>query len=126
MSTLKTLLIIAPLVMATAAAAAAPDHFTDAQYIAAARCQGLMSSAALGREDMSQVDAVMKAQSKARSPDVFDRADEARDNAQRAASHAGAYSKASLIAERDGSCRAILGGGAVSASIDAHGTTRTN
>lgn len=125
MSTLKVLLIIAPLAMATAAAAA-PDQFTDAQYIAAARCQGLMSSTALGKEDMSQVDAVMKAQSKARSPAVFDRADEARDNAQRAANHAGAYSKAGLIAERDGSCQAILGGGAVSASIDTHGTTRTN
>lgn len=125
MSMLKALIIVAPLVLSTAAVAA-PDKFTDSQYIAAARCQGLMSSSTLGAVDVHAVDAVMKNEGATRSPAVADRAEDARAQARRAADHAGAYSKGALIAERDGPCHALFAGGPMSASIDGHGTTRTN
>jgi hypothetical protein len=125
MSMLKALIIVAPLALATAAVAG-PDKFTDSQYIAAARCQALMSSTALGPVDMHGIDAMMKSEGATRSPDVAQRADDARAQAQRAASHAGAYSKGALIAERDGACHDLFAKGPMSASIDAHGSTRTN
>ena len=43
----KALIAIVPLALSTAAFAG-PSHMNDAQYITAARCQVLMSSAALG------------------------------------------------------------------------------
>jgi hypothetical protein len=125
MSMLKALIMVGPLVLATAAVAA-PDKFTDSQYIAAARCQALMSSANLGAVDMHGVDAVMKKEGATRSPAVADRADTARADARRAADHAGTYNKAALIAERDGPCHDLFARGPMSAAIDAHGSTRTN
>ena len=125
MSMLKALIVVAPLVLSTAAIAA-PDKLTDAQYIAAARCQALMSSSALGPVDTHAVDAVMKTQGASRSPDVAERADDARAKADRDARHAGPDAKASLIAERTGPCQDLLARGPMSAGIDAHGTTRTN
>jgi hypothetical protein len=125
MSMLKALIIVAPLVLSTAAIAA-PERLTDSQYIAAARCQALMASSALGPVDMHAVDAVMKTEGATRSPAVADRADSARAQADRAARHAGPDSKALLIAERDGPCHRLLTGGPMSAAIDAHGSTRAN
>jgi hypothetical protein len=125
MSMLKALIIVAPLVVSTAAVAGS-DKFTDSQYIAAARCQALMSSSNLGAVDMHAIDAMMKTEGATRSPAVADRADDARTQAQRAASHAGAYSKAALVAERDGPCHTLFASAPMSASIDAHGSTRTN
>ena len=125
MSMLKALIIVAPLVLSTAAIAG-PERLTDAQYIAAARCQALMASSALGPVDMHAVDAVMKTEGATRSPAVADRADTARAQADRAARHAGPDSKATLIAERDGPCHSLLARSPMSAAIDAHGSTRTN
>ena len=125
MSPIKTLIFIAPLALATAALAS-PDRYSDAQYIAAARCQALATSSALGPVDTDDINAVMKIQSQGRAGPVLDRADEARADADRAARHAGAYSKAGLIAERDGSCRALLAGATMSAAAEPHGATRTN
>jgi hypothetical protein len=125
MSMLKALIIVAPLVLSTAAIAA-PDHLTDAQFIAAARCQALMSSSALGPVDMHAVNAVMKSEGATRSPAVADRADDARAKADRDSRHAGPDTKASLIAERSGPCQDLLARGPMSAAIDGHGTTRTN
>lgn len=125
MQLLKALILVAPLALSTAALAQ-PAHISDAEYIAAARCQGLMSSSALGRQDTRAVDAMMKAQSGARIDAVFDRADDARADAVRAASHAGAYGKAALIAERDGVCRSLTGTTTQSASAAAPGSTGAN
>ena len=125
MSMLKALIIVAPLVLSTAAVAG-PDKLTDAQYIAAARCQALMASSALGPVDMHAVDAVMKTEGASRSPAVADQADAARAQADRAVRHAGPDGKATLIAERDGPCRNLLARGPMSAAIEAHGATRTN
>jgi hypothetical protein len=125
MSMLKALIIVAPLVLSTAAIAA-PDHLTDAQYIAAARCQALMASSALGAVDMHAVNAVMTSEGATRSPAVADRADQARAQADRAARHAGPDTKATLIAERDGACHSLFAHGPMSAAIDSHASTRTN
>lgn len=125
MSMLRALIIVAPLVLSTAALAA-PQRLTDAQYIAAARCQALMASSALGTVDMHAVDALMKTEGATRSPAVADRADNARAQADRAARHAGPDTKATLIAGRNGPCHSLLAGGPMSAAIDAHESTRTN
>ncbi len=130
MSMLKTFLVMAPVALSAAAlstaATAAPQRLTDAQYIAAARCEVLMSSVSLGRVDTHDIAALLKVQSNARSVEVFDRADLAREQAAQAARHAGAYSKAALVAERDASCAALTSGGTVSAAVTPAGGTRTN
>jgi hypothetical protein len=125
MSMLKTLVMVAPLALSTAAFAQ-PSHLSDAQFIAAARCQVLMSSKALGAQDSQTIDAVMKSESGSRSPMVSERAQDAADNAHQAISHAGAYSKAALVAERDGPCRALTNVATMSASATPAGTTRSN
>jgi hypothetical protein len=125
MSILKALIVVAPLVLSTAAVAG-PDRLTDSQYIAAARCQALMASSALGPVDTHAVNTVMKNEGASRSPAVSERADDVRAQADRAARHAGPDSKATLIAERDGPCQSLLARSPMSAAIDAHGSTRTN
>jgi hypothetical protein len=120
---LKVLIVVAPLALSTAAVAG-PQTFTDSQYIAAARCQALMSSSNLGAVDAHDVDAVMKSEGASRSAEVADRAADARTVAQQAARHAN--NKAALIAERDGPCHALFANGPMSASINSHGATRTN
>ena len=125
MSILKALIVVAPLVLSTAAIAA-PDHLSDAQYIAAARCQALMASSALGAVDVHAVNAVMTSEGATRTPAVADRADQARAQADRAARHAGPDTKSTLVAERDGPCHALFARSPMSAAIDSHGPTRSN
>ncbi len=125
MSTFKAFALIAPLALSSAALAA-PAHVTDAQYIAAARCQGLMASASLGRQDTRGIDALVNAEGGIRTGDVFDRGEEARDEAARAARHAGAYEKSVLVAERDGVCRLFNADATMSAAATPAGHTRTN
>ena len=105
MQILKGIVIAASLTASTAVFAA-PAQLNDAQYLAAARCQGLLTSSALGKQDASAIDAFMASQERGRSPQVVDRADEARTDAARDASHAGPHGKAELISERDGVCQA--------------------
>ncbi len=108
MSAFKSCLIAASLCSAAlAGAASAHPQLTDAQYLAAARCQALMSSSVLGKVDTASIDAVLKTQASYRMPAVSDRADEIRQDTLRAASHAGPSAKAALIAERDGPCAAM-------------------
>ena len=124
MTNLRALLLIAPLALSTAVMAQ-PVHLSDAQYIATARCQALMSSANLGRQDTHAIDAMMKSESATRTNGVFDRAEAARDEVAQAARHAGAYTKPQLIAERDGFCRSLTGA-TMSASAATAGATRAN
>ena len=108
MSIFKSSLIAASLsAAALAGVASAHPQLTDAQYLAAARCQALMSSSALGKVDSASIDAVLKSQASYRTPAVSDRADEIRQDAARAASHAGPNGKSALIAERDGPCASM-------------------
>ncbi len=93
--------------VAFAGAASAHPQLTDAQYFAAARCQALMTSSALGKVDSAAIDAMLKSQASSRMPAVSDRADEIRQDTLRIASRAGPNGKAALIAERDGACATL-------------------
>ena len=105
MSGLRALIAIAAAATATTAFAGG-SHLTDAQYLAAAHCQGLYDSHNLGPVDASGIDAVMRTEGRDRVGDVLDRADQARDQALREASHAGPGMRAALVSERDGACAA--------------------
>lgn len=106
--TLKSLLLIAPLTL-TGVANAHGSHLTDAQYFAAVRCQTLMSSSNLGREDTRIIDALVKSEGSDRAAAAYDRGESVREDTARVARNAGAYSKAALISERDGLCRSLTG-----------------
>lgn len=88
---------------ATAAQAAAP-RLTDASYLQAERCRGLIGSKALGEIDTTSIDAFIKDQSRGRVSYIVDRGESARADAEREARKAGPDAKAKLIAERDGAC----------------------
>ena len=104
-------------------ALASPAHLSDAQFIQANRCVGLMSSKTLGSPDVAAMKQLVRAESGNRMAFILDRADQARDDAQREANSGGA-SDAHLIAERDGVCHALTeanaGGGG-----GAHAATRS-
>lgn len=107
-------LIAAAAVLSAAGALAAPAHLNDSQFIAAAHCQGLYDSHALGAADAKPFDAMMKAEGRYRPPEVIDFAEQARSEAMRAADHAGALAKTQMVSERDGACVAWTQGGASS------------
>jgi hypothetical protein len=90
--------------LATAATASAA-HLTDSQYIAAAHCQGLFDSHALGAADAHGINSLMKTESLYRGPEILDRADEARSEAKGEANRAGSLMKSQLVSERDGACQ---------------------
>ena len=98
--------------LATAALAspslAASGHMSDSQFVAVGRCQGLAGAKALGTIDPAPFAAMLKTQSTGRIPQALDRADEARDDAARQASHAGPTARSALIAERDGACHRLV------------------
>ena len=105
MFTSKSILIaIACSSVAIAGAASAHPRLSDAQYLAGARCQALMSSASLGKVDTTAIDAVLKVQAASRMPAINDKAAEVREDTSRSAAHAGPTARGALIAERDGSC----------------------
>ncbi len=119
MSFIKAFAIAAGAVATSSVAFAGPTHLSDAQYMAAARCQGLMASSALGKTDTSAIDAVIKSEGASRLPEVAERAAEARSDAKRVASHAGVQGRAALAAERDGVCQAWVHAPADTASMAA-------
>ena len=92
-----------------------PNHLSDVQFVQANRCLGLMTSKSLGTPDASAMSQLVKAQTGGRIGYVYDRADQARDEAQRQANRAGS-DNARLVAERDGVCRSLIGSGASEAS----------
>lgn len=89
------------------ALAAQPAHLSDVQFIEANRCVGLMSSKALGSPDVSTMRQLVKDQVGGRMDFIYDKADEARDDAQRQADRAGP-DNARLVAERDGVCHTLI------------------
>jgi hypothetical protein len=110
MSILKTLIVAAGLAAATGALAG-PTRLSDSQYLAAARCDGLYTSPALGKVDASAINQVMKSEGSARDAAVLDRADQVRDDAKREARNASPTSRAALVAERDGACQTLASAG---------------
>jgi hypothetical protein len=111
---MRTTAVAALIAAACAAAAPAladqPSHLSDAQFVEANRCLGLMTSKTLATPDAAAMQQLVKAQAGARIAFIYDRADQARDDAQRQADHAAA-DNASLVAERDGVCRSLIGSG---------------
>lgn len=104
MSIIRNILIVGAMA-STTAAVAATSHLSDSQYIAAARCQGLFNSAALGSTDSSGINKVMKSEGAIRNSNVFQLAEDARTSASREASHAAAQGRSALVSERDGACQ---------------------
>jgi hypothetical protein len=123
---MRTLTIAGLIALAAAAAAPAlaaqPTHLSDVQFVEANRCLGLMTSKSLETQDASAMAQLVKTQSTGRIGYVYDRADQARDDAQRQANHAGTEN-ARLIAERDGVCRSFIGSGSTEASGE-HGASQ--
>lgn len=111
MSVIRNMLMVAALA-STTAAVAGTSHLTDSQYIAAARCQGLFNSAALGTTDSSGINKVMKSEGAIRDINVYQLGEDARTRASREARSAGGSGRSALVSERDGACQAYthLGG----------------
>ncbi len=105
-------ILLAALLIAAAggsAALAQPGESTDVQYLKAARCAGLASSANLGGGDASSYDAWLKANRANRSSYALGRADVVKSAARMQANKAKGFSKAGLEAELSGSCAALKG-----------------
>lgn len=102
---------IAAVLAATAPAVgafAAPQRLLDVQFIEANRCLGLMSAKSTTTPDGAAMKAYVERQGWTRMPAVIDAGDQAREDAQSAASRASGYSREQLIAERDGVCRTFV------------------
>src|SRR5689334_8405518 len=104
MRTFVTLAAVASLGF-VAVAVAAPS-----QLSAANRCLGLMSSKTLGTPDAAALKKMIDAQTGGRDNWIYDKADEARQDALRQANRGGEDEHAKLTAERDGVCRTFLTG----------------
>jgi hypothetical protein len=99
---------VAVVCLGVAGAATAGAHMTDAQYVAAARCQALASASSLGVSDSHAFDALVREQERGRTEIAYEAAQDAREKAARQARAAGPYEKSQLAAERDGPCRAMV------------------
>ena len=87
-------------------ALAAPAHLDDIQFVAANRCLGLLSSKRLGTPDAAALKRLIDSQVAGRAPFIYDRADQAREDALRQADRGKQTAK--LTAERDGACKSFL------------------
>src|SRR5262249_48341558 len=107
MRTIVTLAAVASLGFA-AVASAAPAQLSDGQFIAANRCLGLMSSKALGTPDAAALKKLIDSQTAGRDSYIYDKADEARQDALRQAGTGSQDARAKLTAERDSVCRSFI------------------
>jgi hypothetical protein len=88
------------------AAQAAPLRLNDGQFIEASRCAALMASKALGGDgDASAIKTLLSRERAGRADFTRERADTAKQAADREARHANDAQKAKLVAERDGACQ---------------------
>ena len=124
MRAFTTAALAAAACLAATQALALPTHLSDVQFIEANRCVGLMSSKTLGSPDVAAMKQLVKSESFSRMGYVYDRADQARDDAERDANRSGT-ANVRLVAERDGVCHALIeanaGGGAGHASARSPG-----
>ncbi len=121
MSMLKTLIVLAALGV-SGAAMAAPSHISDVQYLQLNRCRALIASPELGGGDTQAIDAALKTEGRGRVDYIYDRGQQVQIDAARAAHRAGGDSRAQLIAERDGTCQALVGS-VTAAAAPAKGNT---
>jgi hypothetical protein len=111
MNASKTSIVIASLIAATSALAATsasaqkPDRLTDVAFIAASRCEGLAQGA---KVDTTAIKSLLVNQDNARNSYILEKADQAREDAQRMASHAQGYSLQTVNNELNGACQAYL------------------
>ena len=115
MSVIKTMMVGAALAAATGAYAQSL-RVNDIHYIYAARCQGLITSSALGTIDPTGINRFVDLESAGRTPLVSDQAADARNRAKREAATAGPEEKAKLVSERDGPCQEWASMGATAAA----------
>jgi hypothetical protein len=105
---IATILIAAASLTAVAAPALAAERVTDAQFIQASRCLGLTEAKALGEADPAALKQFIKDQRTGRHVFTSDRADAARSDAKRAASKADETTRATLVQERDVTCKDLI------------------
>ena len=99
-------LIAAGSMFAGAASAQNPDRLTDVAFIAANRCEGLAQGA---KVDISGIKKMLSAQDD-RAQYITEKADQAREDAKRQASHAEGYTQQTVSTELNGPCQAYLKG----------------
>ena len=104
---LTAILAVAAACASAAVATAAPARLTDVQFIAANRCVGLESTKTAGTSDVDALRQLVKSQDGGRAAYIYDKADQARDDAAREASRSGAENNVRLAAERNGVCRSL-------------------
>jgi hypothetical protein len=93
---------------AAPAFAATADRISDSDLVRASRCLGLAKAANLGVVDAAALEAFVKTQRRGRDPGLRDRLDGAEKTAKSQSSSASGERKASLQAERDGVCKALI------------------
>ena len=102
------------LIIATVAVASftgvAHAGVTDRQYLDAARCRGLAASENLGKLDTTAIDTLLRDEGVTRDLAVKTSAIGKMSSAAKDAAAAGGEKKTKLLAEREGSCGAYLGG----------------
>ncbi|WP_419255388.1 hypothetical protein ACN2C6_08000 [Caulobacter sp. ErkDOM-YI] len=98
----------AVLALAAATPVLAGPRLTDSQFIQASRCQALAKASSLGSSNAAAFGVLIKAQRQGRADHIIDKASEAMSTASGQARRADEAAKAGLIAERDGSCQALL------------------
>jgi hypothetical protein len=108
MSPVKSVVLVAMLAGAAGSALASPQRITDTQFIEANRCVGLMGAKDLATDDLPALKAFVDQQSSARPAMAWDMADQARMEALHQAARASSETRARLIAERDGTCKAFI------------------
>ena len=100
--------VLAAATGAVASPTASTGRMSDAQFVAASRCLGLLQSKALATADAGTLASILKADGWGRPTLILDHADEARDDARRLGSHPGDEALTRLARERDGVCRTFL------------------
>jgi hypothetical protein len=101
---------IAALAVSSVAPAFASVRVSDGELVRASRCLGLAKAASLGASDATALQSFVKTQARGRDPLVQERVDDAERAAKSEAGKAKDDAKASLIAERDGACKTLVGG----------------
>lgn len=103
-------LIIATVAYASLAGAAHAGSVTNLQFLEAARCRGLAGSENLGKLDTASLDVLLRTESGTRDPAALSSAQNKLKAARKEADAADGEKKARLLAERDKTCAAYLGG----------------
>ena len=102
-----TLAIAAAATLTSAGFASAADKISDSQFLAAARCTGLAEGSGQSAESFQTY---LKAQSKGRTGNIYDRADKLRAQARHSAKIADETQKGVYERELSGVCAAYANG----------------